>query len=166
MARLFRKEYHEHSNTWYFKKQLLPVNYDAIKFRTNRDENDRFQFIFYADSRAGAFFPAQVKILYDPLTETILEHQCTVDRNDDNCRHYLTVIDYAYNHLGSEILDEGSVQVYRGSILKYNEFWQRVLLNSRILLADIYDPESDKIRFYFEGYERVDIRLISLITAG
>ncbi len=165
MARLFRKEYHEHSNTWYFKKTVIPLDLSLIEFRKSLDENGNYLFNFQVTPTEKLFNQAQIKILYDPNHENILEHSCSLHPHEDACAHYLTIIDFAYNHLGTEIFEEKTVQVYRGRILKYNEFWQRILLSSRILIADIYDQESNKIRFFFEGYNRIDIRLISIIIA-
>ncbi|HPT71175.1 MAG TPA: SNF2-related protein [Candidatus Cloacimonadota bacterium] len=166
MARLFRKEYHEHSNTWYFKKSLILLDPTLIEYRKSLDENGNYLFHFQSSPSDKLFYPAQVKLLYDPNKEVVLQHSCSIHPNEDTCAHYLTVLDYAYNHLGTEILQERTTQVYRGRILKYNEFWQRVLLNSQILIADIYDTESNKIRFFFEGYSRIDIRLIAIIMAN
>lgn len=166
MARLFRKEYHEHSNTWYFKQSLLPIEPNQLFCRKSRDEKGNYLFRFYTLPEYSGGLVLHVDITYDPREEVILSHSCTECKENDTCKHYLSVINYAYNYLTDDVLDEEVVQLYHGGILRYNEYWQRIILNSRILIADIYDPSSDKVRFYFQNYEDLDLRLIALITSG
>ena len=51
-------------------------------------------------------------------------------------------------------------------MMRYNEYWQRVVLNTRIEIGDIYNKKNDKIRIYFKSYHPINIRLISIIIAG
>ncbi len=163
MARLFGNEYHEHSNTWYFRSSVKSLQLGNLEYNYYKNENGDVVFQFKAASADDARFPGTLKIIYDPTNRKILEQHCTVCTQEDTCPHYLTVLDYAYRFLSTDILEAPVVQTYQTRLLQYNEYWQRVLLNTQIAVSGIYDT-NDKVRFYFRYYKPIDIRLISLIA--
>ncbi len=164
MARLFGNEYHEHSNTWYFRSSVKTLNREELEYNLYKDENGNIVFNFEAVGEKNLRFPGKITILYSADSKKILSFTCSECDQDDTCPHYLTVLDYAYRFLSTDILLERVIQTYQTRLLQYNEYWQRILLNTQISVSGIYDT-NDKIRFYFRYYRPIDIRLISMIVA-
>ncbi|MCD6176666.1 MAG: hypothetical protein J7K29_02395, partial [Candidatus Cloacimonetes bacterium] len=164
MARLFGKEYHENSNSWFFKSSLIRLMKDDLIYNNYLDENKNVVFRFEAVPTKKYTFPAKLEILYDKKNGKILDHSCS-ECDDKECRHYLSIIKYAYNFLSTDILEKSSVQTYHTSLLDYNEFWQRTVLNAKIEISDIYNNKTDKIRFNMKSYKPLLIRVIACICA-
>jgi len=165
MARLFGKEYHEYSNSWFFKSSLIRLMKDDLIYKDYLDENGNFVLSFEAVPAKKYIFSAKVEILFDKQNEKILKHFCS-ECKDKECRHYLSIIKYAYNFLSIEMLGKNAVQTYHTSLLDYNEFWQRTVLNAKIEISDIYNNKTDKIRFSMKSYKPLLIRIIACICAG
>ncbi|KQC08595.1 MAG: hypothetical protein APR54_04455 [Candidatus Cloacimonas sp. SDB] len=163
MAKLFGKEYHEHTNSWYYKNLIRNYEKGKIIYRKFLDEQGNIIFKFKGSS--GSSFQAKVEIVYDRKNRKILSHNCSEDGNEI-CTHYLTIINYAYEYYSTDILEKQVVQTYQTKLLEYNEYWQRIVLNSKIQIADIFNAKTDKIRFYFDSYAPINIRLISILAAG
>ncbi len=164
MAKLFGKEYHENSNSWFFKSSLIRLMKDDMIFKDYLDENKNVVFRFEAVPAKRYTFSAKLEILYDKKNEKIINHSCS-ECDDKECRHYLSIIKYAYNFLSTDILEKSSVQTYHTSLLDYNEFWQRTVLNAKIEISDIYNNKTDKIRFNMKSYKPLLIRVIACICA-
>ncbi len=164
MARLFGKEYHENSNSWFFKSSLIRLMKDDIIYKDYLDENKNVVFRFEAVPAKKYTFSAKLEIIYDKKSEKIINHSCS-ECDDKECRHYLSIIKYAYNFLSTEILEKSTVQTYHTSLLDYNEFWQRTVLNAKIEISDIYNNKTDKIRFNMKSYKPLLIRVIACICA-
>ncbi|MEA2095576.1 MAG: DEAD/DEAH box helicase, partial [Candidatus Cloacimonadota bacterium] len=164
MARLFGKEYHENSNSWFFKSSLIRLMKDDLIYKNYLDENKNIVFRFEAVPAKKYTFPAKMEILYDKKSEKIINHSCS-ECDDKECRHYLSIIKYAYNFLSTDMLEKSSVQTYHTSLLDYNEFWQRTVLNAKIEISDIYNNKTDKIRFNMKSYKPLLIRIIACICA-
>ena len=164
MARLFGKEYHENSNSWFFKSSLIRLMKDDLIYNNYLDENKNVVFRFEAIPAKKYTFPAKMEILYDKKNEKIINHSCS-ECDDKECRHYLSIIKYAYNFLSTDMLEKSSVQTYHTSLLDYNEFWQRTVLNAKIEISDIYNNKTDKIRFNMKSYKPLFIRIIACICA-
>ena len=164
MARLFGKEYHENSNSWFFKSSLIRLMKDDLIYKDYLDENKNVVFRFEAVPAKKYTFPAKMEILYDKKNEKIITHSCS-ECDDKECRHYLSIIKYAYNFLSTDVLEKSSVQTYHTSLLDYNEFWQRTVLNAKIEISDIYNNKTDKIRFNMKSYKPLLIRVIACICA-
>ncbi|MBT3754860.1 MAG: ATP-dependent helicase, partial [Candidatus Cloacimonetes bacterium] len=145
MAKLFGKEYHEHSNSWFFKSSLIRLMKDDLVYTHYLDEDNNVVFRFEAIPKKKYTFSPKLEILYDKKSETIIDHTCS-ECEDDECRHYLSIIKFAYNFLSTDILERSSVQTYHTSLLDFNEFWQRSVLNAKIEVSDIYNNKTDKIR--------------------
>ena len=164
MARLFGKEYHEHSNSWFFKSSLIRLLKDDLIYKDYLDENKNVVFRFEAVPAKKYIFSVKFEILYDKKSEKIINHSCS-ECDDKECRHYLSIIKYAYNFLSTDMLEKSSVQTYHTSLLDYNEFWQRTVLNAKIEISDIYNNKTDKIRFNMKSYKPLMIRVIACICA-
>lgn len=164
MARLFGKEYHEHSNSWFFKSSLIRLMKDNLNFTNYLDENENVVFRFEAVQAKKYIFSPKLEIIYDRKNLKILDHSCS-ECDDKECRHYLSIIKYAYNYLSTDMLDKNSVQTYHTSLLDFNEFWQRTVLNAKIEISDIYNDNTDKIRFNMKSYDPLLIRVIACICA-
>jgi len=164
MARLFGKEYHENSNSWFFKSSLIRLMKDDLIYKNYLDENKNVVFRFEAVPAKKYTFPAKMEILYDKKNEKIINHSCS-ECDDKECRHYLSIIKYAYNFLSTDMLEKSSIQTYHTSLLDYNEFWQRTVLNAKIEISDIYNNKTDKVRFNMKSYKPLLIRIIACICA-
>jgi SNF2 family DNA or RNA helicase len=161
MARLFGREYHEHSSTWYFRRMIFEFQKDDLEVKKYKNEEGNTIFIFSAKDHLKKYFPANVKILYDDKNAEIINHHCS-ECHKQNCRHYLSIIYYGYHFLKTEIIERNIVQTYQTGLLAYNEFWQRVIINALIEIGDVYD-NTDKIRLYFKSFNPINIRLAALI---
>ena len=163
MARLFGKEFHGHSNSWFFKSSIIHLKNNELTSQNYLNENGNIVFKFEPNSTK--YFDVKIEIIYDKNAHKILQHRCSKCGKEE-CKHYLSVLNYAYKFLSTEILDEKIIQTYHSNLLNYNEFWQRTVLNAKIEIADIYNQSSDKIRFYLKSYKPLEVRLISIILAG
>ncbi len=176
MAKLFSKEYHDLSNTWYFKTRLLPLYEGELKYQAVENEEGNLLLRFFAVPEKKKYLPDDLLIVYDREKEEIIDHKCGSCPVNESCNHILTVINYAYHHLTTDIdksESDGSpsaraltvdsrLSVYSNRLLAYNAYWQLIMLNGKILVEGVYDRSMDKIRFYFSGYTGVDLRLIAL----
>ncbi|MFC1887304.1 SNF2-related protein, partial [Candidatus Cloacimonadota bacterium] len=162
MARLFGKEFHEHTNSWYYKNLIRDYEESEIVYSKFLDENGNIIFKFTGTENSQ--FQTNVEIVYNKNKREIISHNCIED-GDGICTHYLSIINHAYNYYSTDILNTQVVQTYQTKLLEYNEYWQRTVLNSKIEIADIYNPKNDKIRFYFKSYDPINIRLISILAA-
>ncbi len=166
MARLFGKDYHEHSNTWYFNQTVIPLQEGDLLYWKSLDESDRIRFRFFPRQDCREQFCDHISIVYNPVEERIVSHNCSECGEDDTCCHYLTLLQYAYRFLTTDILKENIIETYSGNLLAGNESWQRISQEAQIEVEGIYNPESDKVRFYFDQYRPVEARLLCLVCAG
>lgn len=165
MAKLFGKEYHEHSNSWYFKNIIINLKKNDLIYRKFLDENKNLIFLFESTQEEFNKFPVKLEIAYNPEKRKVVSHKCSED-GFDVCKHYLSVLNYCYNYLSTDILEHRELQTYQTKLMRYNEYWQRVTLNSRIEISDIYNRQNDKIRIYFNSYYPIDIRIIAIYVSG
>lgn len=163
MARLFGKEYHEHSNSWYFKSTITPLQKNDVSYKKFLDETGNAVFRFESQNRRK--FPADLEITYDKRQHKIIAHKCSLC-DVEVCSHYLSILNYAYYNLSTDILEKNVVQTYQTKMLSYNEYWQRVVLNAIIEISDIFNRKTDKIRFHFPTYKPMLVRIISLLAAN
>ena len=165
MPKLFHNEYHEHSNTWYFRDRVFSLKKDDIVFQRTKDENGKIIFKFEAVADKKKIFPPVITIIYDKKEDKIVKNECSRCKNDDLCKHFLSIIKYAYTYYTTDDLNDLLYQTYESSFMSYDEYWQRMLMNSRIDISDIYDIKTDKIRFHFKNYGKINIYLVSMIAA-
>ncbi len=165
MAKLFSSDFHAFSNSWYFKSSVRNLKKGALTYKKFLNENGDVVLEFMASEGNESKFLQKIEIIYDKKRRKIVQHTCS-DCGKEDCRHYLTVLNYAYNYLSTDILEQQVVQTYQTRILEYNEFWQQVVLNSRIEISDVFNKKNDKIRFYLKSYLPMNIRLIAILLAG
>lgn len=165
MAKLFGKDYHEHSNSWFFKSSVIKLGYKELLYRHYFDEHGNVVFRFKAVESRKNLFSNKIELVYDPHKEKISYHYCSECGRDD-CKHYLSILYYAYHFINSDVLKKDSVQTYHNQMMQYNEYWQRIILNAKIEISDIYNSDSDKIRFYLQDYDKLELRVISQLAAG
>ncbi len=164
MGRLFIKEFHENSSLWYFKTSIIPLEKDDIIIDKLLDENQNLILKFYAQTNKKKIFPAVIDIIYDSINEKITYHHCSICKEED-CSHYFTILNYAYNYLTTENIKKNAVKIFRSNLLEYNEFWQQVEINGKIEIKNLYNIKTDKIRIYFSSYEKMKIKEIADILA-
>lgn len=165
MAKLFSKEYHEYSNTWHFKSRVMELAKNDLKYEKFFDEKGNIVLRFEATENVADLFQGKLVIVYNKKKRKIINHNCSICKKQ-NCFHFLTVLNYAFKYLSTEDLQEDAIQTYQSNLLNYNEFWQRTVLNSKIEISEIFNENSDKIRFHYESYTPFRIRLISILAAG
>lgn len=165
MAKLFRKEYNIHANSWYFRDNVIKTDKDDLLYWKSVDQNGNYNLVFFAQNYLKKYFTGIVRIKYDAANATILEHFCSVDL-EQSCVHYLTVLDYAYKYLTDELLEDDLVEVYSRTDLKFNENFQSHYAKSYITISELFNAETDKIRLNFQGYDEFDLRIISTHRAG
>lgn len=164
MARLFSKDYHELSNSWYFNHAVIPLDKDDLWYWLAADEAGRFQMRFFPSQDKTEYFSEWVEVLYDPIEEKILRHRCAECKHDDSCRHYLSLLRYAYLNLSTDVFIEEALQTCDGDALRGNPRWLDLAHDARLSVEGIYDPNTDKIRFYHTAFQDLDVpALIHLI---
>jgi len=165
MARLFGGEYHEYSNSWFYKSSLVPLKKGEVALKKYRDEQGSVVLEFKTTGEKARLFPLSIKITYDLHLNKIIDWKCLICR-ENNCRHYLSIIDYAFHNMTTDQIKNNTVQTYDSDLLEYDEYWQQIVINAQINISDIYNNQNDKVRFYFRSYEPMNIRLISILAAG
>ena len=165
MAKLFRKEYNIHSNSWYFRDNVIKTDKDDLLFWKSIDQKGNYNLIFFAQNYLKKYFPGIVRIKYDAENATILEHYCSEDL-DKSCNHYLTVLDYAYKYLSEDVLNDDIVEIYSRSDVKFDENFQTRYAKSYITISELFNSNTDKIRLNFQGYDEFDLRIISTLKSG
>ncbi|MDD3535345.1 MAG: DEAD/DEAH box helicase [Candidatus Cloacimonetes bacterium] len=160
MARLFSKDYHELSNSWYFNHAVIPLVKGDLWYWLAIDATGCYQMRFFPSQEKTEYFSAWVEVLYDPAAERILSHACAECKDDDNCRHYLSLLRYSYLNLSTDIFSETPLQTCDGDALRAEEDWMDTVHDAYIGIEGIFDPATDKIRFYHGAYGKLDIQEI------
>lgn len=166
MARLFGKDYHEHSNTWYFSQAVIPLQAGDLLYWKSLDESDRIRFRFFPEQSKRELFNATLQVVYDPAEEKIVSYKCSECGGEEACRHFLSLLYYSYHYLTTDILKENIIETYQGNLLAGNERWQMLSQEAKLEMEGIFNPETDKVRFYFNQYKPVDARLLCQVCAG
>jgi len=164
MARLFSKDYHELSNSWYFNHAVIPLSGGDLWYWIVSDEAGRYQMRFFPSKEKTEYFSDWVEVLYDPIQERIISHKCAECSEDESCRHYLSLLRYAYLNLSTDIFEQKALKTCDGNSLRGNTGWLELAHEARISVEGIYDPSADKIRFYHDTYRGLDMQsLIKLL---
>lgn len=167
MARLFSKDYHEKSASWYFNHAVIPLDREDLQYWKSIDESGVYHLHFIAVPERREFFATQLDIVYDPASQTVISHHCHECRDEESCRHYLSVLRYAYLYLKTDIFDQPIVETCDGRVLRGSEYWQKAHDSAVIEVERFYDPESDKVRFYHTKYGPLDLpRLLQIEDGG
>jgi len=130
------------------------------------DEQNLVHLHFFPRQERRQLFSGYVDVVYDPQTEKVIRHSCSDCPDEEGCRHFLTLLYYSYKYLKTDILDENTVETYQGDMLPGREQWQIIVREAQIEAEGIYDPQTERIRFYFKQYNPLDIRLAATLLAG
>ncbi|MCB5246071.1 MAG: ATP-dependent helicase, partial [Candidatus Cloacimonetes bacterium] len=166
MARLFSKDYHEKSASWYFNHVVIPLENGDLEYWQSIDEKGYYHIHFVATPDKKEFFNTQLDVVYDPESQRIISHHCQECKDDESCRHYLSVLRYAYMNLRTDIFEQPAVETCDGTALRGKEKWLEVYSKAVLEIEGIYSPDTDKVRFYHDSYEPLNISLLMRIQAG
>lgn len=166
MARLFAKDYSDKSTSWYFNHAVIALENGDLWFWKSRDEAGHYVLRFFPVPEKQEYFCEHLDLVYNPDTESILSHECSQCHDDDNCRHYFSVLRYAYLYLSTDIFAQEVVETCDGSALTADESWLNAASRAKIYLEGIYNPETDKIRFYHHELSGFDPVLIGRLAVG
>jgi SNF2 family DNA or RNA helicase len=164
MARLFAKDYHDKSTSWYFNHAVIALENGDLWYWKSLDEGSCYHLRFFPTPAKREFFSEHVDIVFDPETELIRSHECSECHEEDSCRHYLSVLRYGYMFLSTGIFEEEVVETCAGNALSGDEIWLGLANSAKLYIEGIYNPESDKIRFYHHDFAPLDPVLIGRLA--
>lgn len=157
MARLFSKDYHEKSNSWYFNHAVILLEDGDLWYWNTEDEKGNVLMRFYPANEHREYFSPWVEVLYEPQEKRIIRYECAECSTDEGCRHYLSLLRYAYIYLSDHIMDQDLVQTCDSDSLRGELRWVDAAQNFNLEIEGLYDPASPKIRIYHRGLASVDI---------
>lgn len=166
MARLFSKDYHELSNSWYFNHAVIPLKQGDLWYWLATDEAGKYQMRFFPSQDQSEYFSPWVEVIYDAAEERIIKHKCAECSGDESCRHYLSLLRYAYNYLSTDIFDEEPLSTCDGNALRGNTRWLDLAHEAGLSVEGIFDPNSDKIRFYHDSYKDLEMPALIKLLKG
>jgi len=73
---------------------------------------------------------------------------------------------YAYLNLRTDIFEQPAVETCDGTVLRGREKWLEAYSKAALEIEGIYAPDTDKVRFYHDSYEPLNIALLMRIQAG
>ncbi len=166
MARLFSKDYHLLSTSWYFNHAVIALSQGDLWYWHTLDEAGNYKLRFFPGQDKREHFSAYVDVVYDPRQEQILSHHCHECKEEESCRHYLSLLRYAYLYLSTDIFEQAPVLTCDGDSLRGEVRWMNLAHEAHIRIEGIFDPHADKIRFYHKDYKSLDIlALLSALNA-
>ncbi|MDD2229221.1 MAG: DEAD/DEAH box helicase [Candidatus Cloacimonetes bacterium] len=166
MARLFIKDYSDKSTSWYFNHAVIALENGDLWYWKSLDESGNYHLRFFPIPAKHQYFCEHVDIVYNPVSELITSHQCSECHEDDSCRHYLSILRYAYLYLSTAIFETEVVETCGGNALSGDETWQNTARTAKLYIEGIYNPETDKIRFYHTDFAPLDPVLMGKMYAG
>lgn len=166
MARLFSKDYHDKSTSWYFNHAVIALENDDLWYWKSLDESGNYHLRFFPIPAKQELFCKHIDVVFNPQTEQIESHECSECREDDSCRHYLSILRYGYMYLSTAIFDEEVVETCGGNALSGDEAWLIIARDAKLYLEGIYNPETDKVRFYHSEFAPLDPVLMGKLIAG
>jgi len=164
MARLFAKDYHDKSTSWYFNHAVIALDNGDLWFWKSLDEAGNYVLRFFPVPEKKEYFSDFLDVVFDPESETIVSHECSQCHDDDNCRHYFSVLRYAYLYLSTDIFAHEVVQTCDGDALSAEEAWLDTAASAKLYLEGIYNPDTDKVRFHHQEFGILDPVLIGRIA--
>jgi SNF2 family DNA or RNA helicase len=166
MARLFSKDYHDRSNSWYFNHAVIPLSEGDLWYWHTIDEAGNFLMRFFPTKDKREYFSAWVEVLYDPHHRRIIRYQCAECGQDDSCRHFLSLLRYCYHYLSDDILAEEPIQTVDGDSLRGKVQWLQLSHQAHLEIEGIYNPDTDKIRVYHRAYEGLQMPQLLKLLEG
>ncbi len=164
MARLFAKDYHDKSTSWYFNHAVIALDNGDLWFWKSLDEAGNYVLRFFPVPEKKEYFSDYLDVVFDPESETIVSHECSQCHDDDNCRHFFSVLRYAYLYLSTDIFSHEVVQTCDGDALSAEEAWLDTAASAKLYLEGIYNPDTDKVRFHHHEFGILDPVLIGRIA--
>jgi len=166
MARLFSKDYHEESTSWYFNHAVIALDNGDLWFWKTLDEEGNYRLRFFPIPAKQEYFSEYVDVVYNPETELIVSHKCSQCEGEEPCRHYLSLLRYAYMYLSTSIFDTEVVETCDGNSLRGNEQWLNKAQHDKLQIEGIFNPDTDKVRFYHADFHPLDPVLIGKLVLG
>ena len=77
MARLFSKDYHEKSASWYFNHAVIGLDKGDLQHWLSVDEAGLYHLHFFAAPDKAGIFGSQLDVVYDPASQLISSHHCS-----------------------------------------------------------------------------------------
>ena len=159
MARLFSKDYHELSNSWYFNHAIIVLEAGNLEFWHSVDELGRYHMRFFPIEAIRGHFSERLDLVFDPKKGIVLSHNCSECGASEDCRHYLSVLRYGYFHLNTDIFDVPAVETLLRHDLRSSEDWSPQIQKAKLSLEGLYEPKQDKVRLYYHDFSFMDINL-------
>jgi SNF2 family DNA or RNA helicase len=166
MARLFSKDYHDKSNSWYFNHAVILLEEGDLWYWHTEDESANVLMRFFPINDKREYFSSWVEVLYDPEDKRILSYDCAECGTDEGCRHYLSLLRYAYNYISDDVLKEEQVQTCDSDCLRANLHWMNSVRHFKLFFEGIFNPATQKIRIYHEGLNDAQIPALMKILKG
>ncbi|HPN40233.1 MAG TPA: DEAD/DEAH box helicase [Candidatus Cloacimonadota bacterium] len=166
MARLFSKDYHEHSASWYFNHAIIVLEAGDLEYWRSVDEQGLYHLRFFPRPEVRHHFCQRLDLVYDPVSQLIVRHECSECGEEELCRHFLSLLRYAYHHLKTDIFDSPAVETCSRDDLRISENWSETLSSARLELEGLYDPGADKVRFYHESFAPIDLPYLVRMAIG
>ncbi|MDD3051189.1 MAG: SNF2-related protein [Candidatus Cloacimonetes bacterium] len=160
MRKLFAKEFHEQSNSWYFNNSIKLYQKDELNYSSYIDEKGMviFNFSPVKDKKSTVHF--EVFIIYDKNKKMIIEHVCSKCKNDQFCDHYLSVLKFAYQYLGTDMIESKEIQIYKNKIMRGSTNIEIIRKQAKITLEGLINDSEDKFRVNFQNY--LPMRIIDI----
>lgn len=152
MARLFSKDYHERSNSWYFNHAVIVLEEGDLWYWHSEDEDGNIRLRFFPTKEKRNYFSDWVEVLYEPAEAIVLHFHCSECGSEDSCRHYLSLLRYAYYYLSDDILKDELIQTCDGDALRGQSYELEDLHKAAFYLEGIYNPKQSKIRIYHDEF--------------
>jgi hypothetical protein len=121
-------DYDVKSASWYFNHVVIPLENGDLEYWQSIDEKGCYHIHFVATPDKKEFFNTQLDVVYDPESQRIISHHCQECKDDESCRHYLSVLRYAYLNLRTDIFEQPAVETCDGTVLREREkCWRHIL---------------------------------------
>lgn len=166
MARLFSKDYHDKSNSWYFNHAVILLEEGDLWHWHTEDESAKVLMRFFPKIGKEEYFSPWIEVLYDSVEKRILRFDCAECGSDEGCRHYLSLLRYAYNFISDDVLSEKLVQTCDSDCLRANLRWIDAVRGFTLMFEGIFNPSSEKIRIYHDGLEALQIPTLMKVLKG
>ncbi len=164
MARLFAKDYHDTSTSWYFSHAVIALDNGDLWYWKSRNEAGHYVLRFFPVPEKREYFCEYLDVVFDPESESIISHECSQCHDDDSCRHYFSVLRYGYLYLSTDIFALEVVDTCDGDALAAEEAWLNTAAKAKLYLEGIYNPETDKVRFYHHDFGSIDPVLVGRLA--
>jgi len=148
MARIFRKAYHEISNSWDFKNLIRNIDDKSIKYFIQNDQDHLFIITFYYSTvKENKVQAKKHMFLYERSTDEIVNYQEKFI-NETEKAFYYKYIEYAYHHLTTDEIGKTELTIFSKKSCKDNEFIQNQYQNIYYQIEGFYGKEN-VIKIYF-----------------